>query len=541
MGLEESIILLMVVAAAVAMLAQWWKMPYTVALVIAGLGLSLLNVEPPVHLTKDIVFALFLPALLYEAAFHLDIGHFRKNSGPILVLAMVGVILSMLIGGCMVYLGLNWLGTDIALLVAILFAALISATDPISVIAIFKELGLPHRLNLVVEGESLFNDGTAVVMFSLILVAVTGLDAHGEEIEHFSTAWVAMNFGKEVFGGLAVGLVIGLALSFITAQVDDHLIEIMLTTILAYGTYLVADHLHFSGVIAVVVAGMLSGNWGTRVGMSPSTKAAVIGFWEYAAFVVNSLIFLLIGLEVKIADLIEYKWHILVAWVSIVASRAIAINILFPVINRVFPPLPWKWNPILIWGGLRGSLSMALALSLKHIKPNSILGDNFTQHVDLIITLTFGVVIISILGQALSIKPILKLLGMLGKERHDEYEELQARVKSAFDAVEELDKMRDTKSISSFVYEKLSIEYEQRLAETEAFIATMQEEDDEIHAEEEETTRRHLLLMEKEGVREAFSQGMISDEIMKKIMNDIDDRMDALILGHEDDETGDKD
>ena len=177
----------------------------------------------------------------------------------------------------------------------------------------FKKLGLPRRLYLVVEGESLFNDGAAVVMFSLILAALTGSDVHGAAVREVGAVWVAAEFIKEVFGGLAAGLVAGLAFSYLTSRVDDHLIEIMLTTILAYGTYILAEHLHVSGVIGVVAAGMMSGNYGSRVGMSPTTKVAVTSFWEYAAFVVNSIIFLLIGMEVNLSRLFEYRWHILAA------------------------------------------------------------------------------------------------------------------------------------------------------------------------------------------------------------------------------------
>jgi CPA1 family monovalent cation:H+ antiporter len=533
MILEEKIILLLIIAAVVALVAGRLKLPYTVALVLAGLGMGLAHVELGLHLTKDLVFAVFLPALLFEAAFHLDISHFRRNAGPILVLAVLGVIISILITGGLTFLGVNYIlgASDFLIGFALVFGALISATDPISVLAIFKELGLPHRLNLVVEGESLFNDGTAVVMFSLILAAVVKHDAHGVTVREISAVWVGAQFIKEVFGGAAVGLAAGLALSYLTSRVEDHLLEIMLTTILAYGTYIIAEHLHVSGVIGVVAAGMMSGNYGTRIGMSPTTKISVIAFWEYAAFVVNSLIFLLIGMEVKVGQLLEYKFHILVAWLSVLLARAIAVNLLFPVISRFFHGLPWRWSPVLVWGGLRGSLSMALALSLDRDMP----------YREMIMSMTFGVVILSILGQALTIKPLLRLLGMMGERDRQDYEELRARIKSTHAVITELDVLYNSRSISRTVRDKLLDEYEKRLRSYEESIAELHEEDRIIHAEEDMSMRHHLLAVEKDSLREAFQQGLVSEAAFKKLVGEVDAQLSGLIETAHDEEEADRD
>ncbi len=521
MVIEEQIILLLVAAATVAMLAGKLRLPYTVALVLAGLGLGLFHLPLELHLSKELVFAIFLPALLYEAAFHLDIGRFRRNAGPILVLAVVGVVASTLITGGLVYLGLSKGGFDLrpcGMMLALLFGALISATDPISVLAIFKKLGLPRRLNLIVEGESLFNDGTAVVVFSLILAALTGYDAHGSFVGQPGAAWVASSFLREVLGGLAVGLVTGLALSYLTSRVEDHLLEIMLTTILAYGTYLLAEHLHVSGVIGVVAAGMMSGNYGSRIGMSPTTRVAVVTFWEYAAFLVNSLIFLLIGMEVKIGQLIAYRWHILLAWLAVLLARALVVNALLPLINRWFKPLPWSWSPILIWGGMRGGLSMALVLSL----PRDLVGR------EMIMAMTFGVVIISILGQGLSMRPLLRLLGMLEKERRYDYERLQVRLKACHVAMMELEGLRGSRALSRAVYGKMLRLYKKRLARCERDVIAAHKQDSKLHAEETRSVRRHLLATEKEVLRRAFQEGDITDENMKRLVGEVDAEIDSI-------------
>ncbi len=521
MIIEEQLILLLIVAAAVAMLAQRLRLPYTVALVVTGLALGALSLEVELHLNKELVFAVFLPALLYEAAFHLDVSHFKRDAGPILILAVLGVVISLLICGGLTFLGLQYVigYAQFGILYALLFGALISATDPISVIAIFKELGVPHRLHLVVEGESLFNDGTAVVMFSLLLAAVAGHDAHGETVKHIGALWVAGSFLKEVLGGLGVGLVTGLAMSYLTARVDDHLIEIMLTTILAYGSYIIAEHLHVSGVIAVVAAGMMSGNYGASVGMSPTTKMAVVSFWEFAAFIINSIIFLLIGMEAKLSILLSYSGHIIIAWLAVLVARAASVTLLLPLINGLFHKFPWKWSPIMIWGGLRGSISMALVLSLDRNMP----------HRELILSMTFGVVVLSILGQALTIKPLLKKLGVLHGGGHAQYQELAAGIKSAHAAMTELEELYGARSISRFVHEKLLQEYKEKLAQNETAIGEIYETTRELHDEETRATRRHLLAMEKDELKKAYAMGMLSESSLKKLVNQLDGRLDQLI------------
>jgi len=513
MVLEEKIITLLVVAAIVAILAHRWKLPYTVALVVTGLVLGALEVEPGLHLSRELVFAVFLPALLFEAAFHLDISRFRRNAGPILVLAVIGVAFSIVITGALTWVGLSRvLGVEgLGVLSALLFGALISATDPISVMAVFKKLGVPARLNLVVEGESLFNDGTAVVIFTLILAAV-GASGHEAATQDVGILWAVQEFIKEVFGGLAVGLVLGLAVSYLTAQVEDHLIEILLTTVLAYGVYLISEHLHVSGVIGVVAAGMMSGNYGGRVGMSPSTKMAVVTFWEYAAFVVNSIIFLLIGMDVNLPMLKAHAWHIAVAWVSVTLARAVAVNLLFPVINRFFNGLPWKWSPVMVWGGLRGSISMALAMSLPLDLP----------YRETILAMTFGVVIISILGQALTMRPLLNLLGIVGEGGKEEYGKARADLKATRSALDDLEELKREGAVSAGVYEKLEKELKDRLSGISDRIAELHESDKKLHEEEYRAVRKRLLLAEKESLRESFQIGTISDDDLKELVRVID-------------------
>jgi CPA1 family monovalent cation:H+ antiporter len=333
---ETIIIELLLIASLVAIFVQRIRLPYTVALVLVGLALTFQDIIR-VELTREIILALFLPPLLFEAAFHIDFRALRENMTPILVMAIPGVILSTFIIG-----GLVSFGTSLALPVALVFGSLIAATDPVAVIAIFRALGVPKKLATLVEGESLFNDGTAVVLFNIILgVALTG---------HFSLAEGLWEFVKVSAGGLAIGLGLGWVTAQIIARVDDYLIETTLTTVLAFGSFLIAEEIHVSGVLAVVAAGIVNGNIGPR-GMSPSTKIVLFNFWEYLAFLANSLIFLLIGLEIELNILFENMDSIIIAVIAVLLGRVVAVYGLNWIVSRfVGQKVPLSWQHVLTWG-----------------------------------------------------------------------------------------------------------------------------------------------------------------------------------------------
>jgi len=280
--IETLILELLLIVSIVAVVVRRLRIPYTVGLVLAGLALSL---RPPIQLelTPELILAILLPPLLFEAAFHLNIDHLRRNVGTILLLAIPGVILTMLITG-----GILSFGAGLPLTAALVFGALIAATDPVSVVGIFRRIGAPKRLEVLLEGESLFNDGTAIVLFGIALGAL----GTGE----FDIVQGAIDFIIVGGGGVLVGLILGVLAIPLLARIDDHLVETTLTTLLAFGSYLVAEQLqvsgvHLSGVLAVVTAGLIAGNVGRRE-MSPTTRIAVLNFWEYVAFLANSVFFL---------------------------------------------------------------------------------------------------------------------------------------------------------------------------------------------------------------------------------------------------------
>jgi len=238
------------------------------------------------------------------------------------------------------------------------------------------------------------NDGTAVALFQILLLSAVGGGV--------GLLWGGGQFVLSVVGGALLGVGLGYFVSKLTKRIDDAQIEITFTTILAYGTFLLARHLHLSGVIATVSAGLVIGNVAAKTGMSARTLTALRSFWEYASFIINSLVFLLIGLEVRLGDVLRAWKPILIAIAAIFLGRILSVYALVPFSNLFSKRIPFVWQHVLVWGGLRGALSLALALSL----------DSAFPYRDQILNLTFGVVVFSILVQGLSIKPLLRILGL---------------------------------------------------------------------------------------------------------------------------------
>jgi CPA1 family monovalent cation:H+ antiporter len=347
---EGTAIVLLLVVSGVALAVHRLRIPYTVALVVVGLILTFKQ-DLSAEVTPELILALFIPPVAFEAALHLEFRYLQDDLPHILGLAVFGVIVSTLfVGGAVVLLS-----PGMPFAVAIVFGALISATDPVAVVALFRSVNISRRLSVIVEAESLINDGTAIVVFNIALVAALAgtFDALGGVVD----------FIRVSAGGLAIGGVLGWAVARLLAQIDDYLIETTLTTCLAFGSYLLADRLHTSGVLAVVAAGLFIGRLGSR-GMSPTTKIVVYNFWEYLAFLANSLIFLLIGLRINVSQFASYLGPTLIAIAAVLLSRAVVVYGLGLILRRTRHALPQKWQHVQFWGGLRGAVSLALVLSL---------------------------------------------------------------------------------------------------------------------------------------------------------------------------------
>ena len=519
MEAETILILLFVVATAVAIAVQRLAVPYTVALVVTGLGLGLLHAFQAPHLTKALLFNVFLPGLLFEAAYYLDFKQFWRNRLAISALALPGVVAAIVLTALILtpvanrlqlVQGFTWEH-------ALVFGAIISATDPIAVVAMFRNLGVPKRLSVLLEGESLLNDGTAIVFFMLAVGLVTGTVV--------TAGGMALDFVKIVGIGALIGAGVGLAVSQVVKQVDDPMIEIMLTTIAAYGSFLAAEHFQYSGVIAVVTAGMLCGNYGARVGMSASTRIAVQTFWEYVAFALNSIVFLLIGLEVNLRTLLGSWQVILVAYLVITAGRALIIFGVSSLLHRTQERIPWAWSAILTWGGIRGALPMVLVLSLPKDFP----------HQELLVSMTFGVVILSVLVHGVTMSPLLGWLGIVRPQKaHAAYELTRGRLHAAHAALEEIDRMSRVHFTTPDVLAGLRREYEVKVERDGAALEALHLESQGLHAEEVQGARRHLLLVQKGVVSDAFHQGVLSRPVQEKLLGDVDARLLRLESGETD-------
>lgn len=497
---------LIVIASVVAMVGRYVKIPYALALVITGLIVGPSHILPQVHLDPHILFTIFLPPLLFESAIHMRASLLRDNWKAVTIYALVGTLVSTFIVGFLV----SWL-LKIPILPALVFGALISPTDPISVISIFKQLGVGKRLSLMIEAESLFNDGVAIVLFSLLVnLALGGSVSLVSSIESFFLV---------VLGGAVIGGLIGFFASRLTREFDDHLLEITMTTIVAFGSYLAAESAGVSGVIAVVTAGLFMGSYGMRTGMSPTTRLSVSSFWEYAAFVVNSIVFLLVGFEVTVVHLTAAVPAILGAVVAVLIGRALAIYGLSPLINKMHGDVPMAWQHVFFWGGLRGAIPMALVIGL---------GRDFPGRDELVV-LTFGVVLISLLVQGMTLKTLMKRIGLSSQQNiFSEFRRLSSEILSSEGALRELKNLHEIKAISSSTCEQLSDEYRARIKDLEKSLDKLTAHNDDLLQAQENEARVVALKAEKSALKESVLNGLLDEGDFEKLTERIDSKLENL-------------
>ena len=381
---------LLFVSALVAMLTRRLHLPYTVGLVLAGMALYFSHMYIKWHLTKDLIFSVFLPPLVFEAALFIHWRDFKKELPVVTLLATAGVVLAAAVTAVGMHYALAWDWGS-----AIVFGVLIAATDPVSVIATFKESKAHGRLRTLIESESLLNDGTAAVIFVAVLGVITG--------GHETVLSISGALFVTIIGGVLIGGVIAYLFMLLAGRTPDYLVEITFTTLVAYGSFFVAEHFRCSGVLAALAAGLVVGNFRSSGSISAAGRHALGPFWEYVAFVANSLIFLLIGAQ-------EAQQHFKGLWVPVFLAialvtlgRAATIYPLCAIFARSRLKVDMRHQHVLFWGGLRGALALALSLSLPEDLPRR----------DLIVVITFAVVAFSVFAQGLTITPLLRRLGQI--------------------------------------------------------------------------------------------------------------------------------
>jgi len=509
---------LLVAATAVAITAKRAQVPYNVALVVGGMLIAMSELLPSVpHLEPEVVFLVCLPALIFEGGITADLGNIRANASPIALLSTVGMLLAIGATGAALHaaLGLAW-GP------ALLLGVILAVTDTVSILYAFRRVAVPSRLAGIMEGESLFNDGTALVMYGAIVDVV----ARGAA---FAVPTLAARTLLATVGGLAVGLAMGLGVAFVIRRTEDPLAEIMATSALAYASYTAAEELHVSGVIAVVTAGLTIGT-ALRRDVAPQSRVAINSFWEYAAFGVNTFLFLSVGLATHPGSLLGHFGETAVAVACVFVGRAAAIYLPFFALRLARPALavPARWQHVFILGNIKGALSIALALGLPPSTPSR----------QLLVDAAFGVTFVSLVAQGLMLPRVLRGLGLV---REDPGEALvaaqQGRLVGARAARHELEVLYGAGLVPRAGYDQLRSEYQVVIAAAERQLRQMQEGHLAHGARAILSARRRLLDAERNAVVAARRAGLLPEAAAEGLLAEADRRIleleHSLDAGHD--------
>ncbi len=388
MTAEQRFLLLLIVVGAVATVLglvskRTRVVPYPVVLAAAGIGVGLLPGGQFPRIGGSVILLAFVPGLIFEAALTLDLGELRRRIVPVGLLASAGVAITVLVIGVLTHavIGLGWSS-------AFLLGAILAATDPIAVISLLRRLKAPAGLAAILEGESLFNDGTGVAAFSAVLATIAaGAPSLGD---------ATIRFFAITLGGIAIGLAAGVLGSTLLRFAEDAPLEILATLVIAYGSYLAADLVHASGIVAVVVAGIVVARYGARIGRLHGSQ--LLGFWNLLAFVLNAMLFILVGAAVPATTLLPVAGLVLIVFLIMVITRAIPVYGLLALSDLRGASIPWAWRHLTFWSGLRGALSVALALTVA----------GATGVDSRVSAVAYGVVLLSLLVQGGLMAPVMR-------------------------------------------------------------------------------------------------------------------------------------
>jgi monovalent cation/hydrogen antiporter len=515
----DSLLLAGLLAAGLILLsiAQFVRIPYPILLVLGGLALSFVPGMPQIELRPEIVLVAVLPVLLYGAAYFTSLRELRANVGPISALAIGLVLATMLAVAAVAHeaLGLGWA-------TAFVLGALVSPTDPTAATSIAQRLGLPRRLMAVIEGESLVNDGTALVAYRFAVVAVvTG---------SFSLVHAGWSFVVHVVGGIAVGLVIGYAIRQLRRRLDNPPVEITVALLSGYFAYLPAQAIGVSGVLAAVTVGIYMG-WHTPELTNAQTRLQGQAVWEIVFLLLYGLLFALVGLQLRgIVDGLSGRSTVeLIGDAALVAGVVIAARIVWIVATAVVPsavsgwvrshdPIPpWRWKAVLAWSGMRGAVSLAAALA---IPLSTDAGSSFPER-DLIVFLTFGVILGTLVVQGLTLPLLIQVLG-LEDDGLEAKEEAKARIHASEAALARLEELIDEDWVREDTAERMRGLYGFR---RDRFSSRLDPDGDgsvEDRSQNYQRLRRELLDAERGAVIELRRTGRIDDDVMRRVVRDLD-------------------
>jgi CPA1 family monovalent cation:H+ antiporter len=507
-GLAIILIILLMIATAVALVAQRFRIPYVTALVLAGLPINEVF-SRRIGLDPSLVLNLFLPILIFEAGINTDISRLRSTFKPIALLAGPGAVFSSAAIAVVLKfgLGLTWIP-------AMLIGVILANTDTVSMIAVFKEIHVPSRLSTIVEGETLFNDAAALVSFNLILtIYETGSLTFLEGVQEL--LFVAL-------GGTIVGLVVGYLSIPIFIRLDNSLSSLLLTVAISLGTFQLGQFLGVSGAVAVVMAGLIFGNLGLSRSTSASDRITLLSFWEYASFSVNTFIFLLIGIEIDPITLWRMLPAILFVILAYQLARVLSVYLLLAPVRWFDRPIPLRWQHVLFLGNIKGSLSMALALSIPLRVPGR----------EEIIALVFGAVLFSLVGQGLSLPYLVKRLKLSNfSDTRQQVEKLQIQLIASKAAQDELDSLLKSGILPKAVYEEMRAAYQAKVATSERHLRdiynqrTAQSFNDIGDRTKLDAIRRRLLLAEKGAVNDALRKRIISEDLVQTYVRELNEQL----------------
>lgn len=515
---------LLLIAAGVFAFTKKVKLPFTVLLVVVGMALTAFSEAYPhllpgiaeFEISPGLILFVFLPTLIFESAYNLDARHLQHNLGPVLTLAVPGLLVSTFVIGGIVWFLTSLLDATIPFSAALLLGAILSATDPVSVVSLFKKLGAPERLTILVEGESLFNDATSIVLAAILTDIVVKAGA----LTSATILGGVINFLIVFLGGLVVGGIMAFIAGLILGKVEeDPSIEITLTTVLAYMSFFVAEGIfHVSGVMAVIAAGLTLGGWG-RMKVSVNVRNYLEHFWEYMAFVANALIFLLVGLRVELHELWSSIAIVGVVILAMLISRSGVVYALTPLVSRLpgVEPVETRYQHVMFWGGLRGAIALAIVLSLP---------EDFAYR-ELFVTLVIGAVLFTLLVPGLTIEALVRKLKLDVPPLPDRVAGLEGQSNAKQHSLDRLPELLKGGLFSMSIAGELQEFCTTDLAKTRDEMDKIRRE--ELDPESEgQLARLRAFAEEKSVYTRLFNEGQVSERTYRDMIAELTLQMDAI-------------
>ena len=514
----EIIVLLLMAVAVLAVLAQKVTLPYPIVLVLGGLALSFVPRLPAVGLNPDVVFYFILPALIYPAALFTSWRDFRRNLRPILMLAIGLVLATMLAIAFIAHSivpALPW-GAAFAL------GAIVSPPDAVAATAIIRRLGVPHRIQVILEGESLVNDATALVALQFAIAAlVTGT---------FSPTYAAVRFVWAAAGGIGIGLLAGMAMRWVQSHLDDPPIQITFSLLTPFIAYLSAEQMHASGVLATVAAGIFLG-WHSPLMITARTRLQAYAFWETIVFLLNGFVFIVIGLQlprilhawnyeslagVLMSAIVICAMVILVRFAWVIPATYLSRLLRSGRQSRDSTP-SWQYVAIVGWAGMRGVVSLAAAFALPLALPT---GQPFPGR-DYILFVAFSVILVTLVLQGLTLPLLIRKLRVLRDAETDEEERL-ARLEANKAALDWIDKARGNADFSLGAVDRLRAEYDERIEQLEICAANPDDCRGEIATPQYQRLQYQALRVERQTIVRLRNEQVINDDALRRIQRDLD-------------------